>query len=188
MYNTYNGIFAQLVSIKTNVELAEKAAGYFVASNGFSVDLEKEVAENSKLVKAEYDNAMANVNECYTKVKHAIEISEKYIYDETTTEEDRKVVITYDEYLESLKKEENKEDEKVEEEETEEVLDNRYLDNSGNIVLVEFENGKKFILNYNYFDVTVVVDGVKYTVEKCGFDAETRTYTGYLIINEGGAK
>ena len=115
---------------------------------------------------------------------------EKYIYDETTTEEDRKVVITYQEYLESLaKEEEDKKDEVTDDEVVEEeVLDNRYYDNSGNIVLVKYENGKTFILNYNYFDVKVVVDGVEYTVEKCGFDTATRTYTGYLIINEGGAQ
>ena len=190
MYNTYNGIFTQLVSIKNNVELAGKAAAYFVASKGFSTELEKEVAENEKLVKTEYENAKACVNSCYDKVKNALVIAEKYIYDETTTDEDRKVVITYEEYLESLaKEEEDKKDEVVEDEEPEEdALDNRYYDNSGNIVLVKFENGKTFILNYNYFDVTVVVDGVKYTVEKCGFDSETRTYTGYLIINEGGAQ
>ena len=189
MFNTYNGIFSQLLSIKTSAELADKAAAYFVASNGFSADLEKEVTENAKLVNAEYESAKAIVNECYIKVKEALAISENYIYDETTTEADRKVVITYDEYLESLKKneEDNKEVEEGEEETEEDVLDNRYYDNSGNIVLVKFENGKTFILNYNYFDVTVVVDGVKYTVEKCGFDSETRTYTGYLIINEGGA-
>ena len=190
MYNTYNGVFAQLGFIKNNVELAGKAAGYFVASKGFSAELEKEVSENEKLVKAEYENAISCVNNCYDKVKNALEIAEKYIYDETTAEEDRKVVITYQEYLESLaKEEEDKKDEVTDDEVVEEeVLDNRYYDNSGNIVLVKYENGKTFILNYNYFDVKVVVDGVEYTVEKCGFDTATRTYTGYLIINEGGAQ
>ena len=118
----------------------------------------------------------------YEKYEDIIEALEDEDYEDAVKE-------IYKLYEKSdAKEEENKEDEKIEEEETEESLDNRYLDDSGNIVLVEFENGKKFILNYNYFDVTVVVDGVKYTVEKCGFDSQNRTYTGYLIINEGGAK
>ena len=44
----------------------------------------------------------------YIKNKEML-LFEKYIYDETTTDEDRKVVITYDEYLEMMGRKDTKE-------------------------------------------------------------------------------
>ncbi len=41
----------------------------------------------------------------------------------------------------------------------------KYTVDDGSIVLVTYENGTTFILNYNRFDVTVEVDGTTYTVE-----------------------
>lgn len=54
----------------------------------------------------------------------------------------------------------------------------KYTNDDGNIVMVTFgdvdANGrylayKTFILNYNFFDVTVVIDGIKYTIPQSGY-------------------
>ncbi len=44
----------------------------------------------------------------------------------------------------------------------------KYTDDTGNIVYVEYENGVFFILNFNYFDITVEYEGVSYTVDSYG--------------------
>lgn len=44
----------------------------------------------------------------------------------------------------------------------------KYTDDGGNIVKVTYENGTFFILNYNFFDVTVVLDGTTYTIARNG--------------------
>ncbi|MBR3965028.1 MAG: hypothetical protein IKJ80_06435 [Clostridia bacterium] len=44
----------------------------------------------------------------------------------------------------------------------------KYTDDNDKIVRVEYENGVFFILNFNYFDVTVEYNGQKYTVENSG--------------------
>lgn len=44
----------------------------------------------------------------------------------------------------------------------------KYTDDSGNIVKVTYENGVFFILNYNFFDVKVELDGKSYTIAKNG--------------------
>ncbi|MBR0327380.1 MAG: hypothetical protein IIX09_06210, partial [Clostridia bacterium] len=44
----------------------------------------------------------------------------------------------------------------------------KYTDDSGNIVYIEYENGTYFILNYNYFSVSVVFDGVTHTLARYG--------------------
>ena len=62
-------------------------------------------------------------------------------------------------------------EEEIEEEEEEEIPEyeyTKYTDDSGNIVYVEFEGGTFFILNYNYYAVTVEFDGVSYTLEAAG--------------------
>lgn len=41
----------------------------------------------------------------------------------------------------------------------------KYAVNDGSIVMVTYENGTRFILNYNRFAVTVEVDGETYTIE-----------------------
>ncbi len=51
------------------------------------------------------------------------------------------------------------------------VLDttSKYIVDDDSIVLVTYETGKAFILNYNGFSVTVTVDGQSYTVEAYSF-------------------
>ncbi len=44
----------------------------------------------------------------------------------------------------------------------------KYTEDDGNIIKVTYENGTFFILNYNFFDVTVVLDGTTYTVARNG--------------------
>ncbi len=72
---------------------------------------------------------------------------------------------------------ENLEEELEEEEEAEPGLSledfmetEKYKTEIGSIVLVEYEGGVKFILNYNSFDVTVELDGETYTLEALSFE------------------
>ncbi len=60
------------------------------------------------------------------------------------------------------------ETEEGEEEEIPEYEYTKYTDDSGNIVYVEYEGGTFFLLNYNYYAVTVEFNGVTYTLEKSG--------------------
>jgi hypothetical protein len=62
--------------------------------------------------------------------------------------------------------EEETEEEETEEEETYDYT--KYTDDSGNIVYVEYDNGTFFILNYNYYSVDVVVDGVTHRLAAYG--------------------
>ncbi len=50
----------------------------------------------------------------------------------------------------------------------------KYIVDDGSIVLVTYETGKAFILNYNSFSVKVEVDGSEYTVEPYAFVTVTR--------------
>ena len=45
----------------------------------------------------------------------------------------------------------------------------KYTSDDGRIVKVTYEGNKAFILNYNNFDITVVDDGVTYSIEALGF-------------------
>ena len=45
----------------------------------------------------------------------------------------------------------------------------KYTSDDNSIVLVTYENGVSFILNYNNFDVTTVVDGITYKVDGYGY-------------------
>ncbi len=45
----------------------------------------------------------------------------------------------------------------------------KYTSDDNSIVLVTYENGTSFILNYNNFDVTTVVDGISYKVDGYGY-------------------
>ena len=61
------------------------------------------------------------------------------------------------------------EEEVTEEEEDEDAYDyTKYTEDSGSIVYVEYANGTYFILNYNYFSVQVVFDGVTHILKPYG--------------------
>ena len=45
----------------------------------------------------------------------------------------------------------------------------KYTSDDNQIVLVTYDSGKSFILNYNNFAITTVVDGVTYTVDGYGY-------------------
>ncbi len=183
MYNTYKGLFSNALIIDEQLRLAEAAASYFTVKNGFSADLEKELQDNLKAVKEVQATAIAAINEAYNDVLKAHQDADKYIYEEGTPAEEKRTIQTYEEY----KKEQAANAGTNKPETNTGAEDNRYLEDSGNIILLTYENGKQIILNYNYFDVTVEVNGKTYTVEKCDFNYETRKYSGYLVINEGGA-
>ncbi len=55
------------------------------------------------------------------------------------------------------------------EENGDEYKTTKYTTSKGKIVVVTYSNGVKFILNYNNFDVTTVVDGETYKVDSLGF-------------------
>ncbi len=74
---------------------------------------------------------------------------------------DNTVVIPEDEKVEE-------EEEKTEEEEEETYEYTKYTDDSGNIVYEEYDNGTFFILNFNYYTVDVVFDGVTYRIAAYG--------------------
>ena len=50
-----------------------------------------------------------------------------------------------------------------------EYVRTKYTQDDGMIVLVTYEGGRAFILNYNVFAVDVVINGVTYTVESYGY-------------------
>ena len=45
----------------------------------------------------------------------------------------------------------------------------KYTSDDNQIILVTYENGTSFILNYNNFAITTVVDGTTYTVDGYGY-------------------
>jgi len=53
--------------------------------------------------------------------------------------------------------------------ETEGYQYTKYTSDDNSIVLVTYENGTSFILNYNNFEITTVVDGETYTVDGYGY-------------------
>ena len=52
---------------------------------------------------------------------------------------------------------------------TGEYVRTKYTTDEGKMVLVTYDNGVRFILNYNNFDVTAVLDGETYTIDALGF-------------------
>ncbi len=73
------------------------------------------------------------------------------------------VVLDRDEYIASIRAKE----EVVEP--TGEYVRTKYTTDEGKMVVVTYDNGVRFILNYNDFDVTAVLDGVTYTIDALGF-------------------
>ncbi len=49
----------------------------------------------------------------------------------------------------------------------------KYTIDDGSVVLVTYEGGHAFILNYNVYDVDVVINGTRYTIEKYGYQPIT---------------
>ncbi len=50
----------------------------------------------------------------------------------------------------------------------------KYTLDDGLIVMVTYEGGTSFILNYNVYAVTVTLDGVTYTIDSYGYQTITR--------------
>ena len=49
------------------------------------------------------------------------------------------------------------------------ILDTRYHSDDNKIVLLAYENGTRFILNFNSFDITTTINGVVYSVDAYGY-------------------
>ncbi len=73
------------------------------------------------------------------------------------------VVLDRDEYIASIRAKEEVA------EPTGEYVRTKYTTDEGKMVVVTYDNGVRFILNYNDFDVTAVLDGVTYTIDALGF-------------------
>ncbi len=177
-----------LYLIENYYRCAALAAEYYTVANGFAAELEATTKANLDAVKQAMDAIFVTFGEVRTAMLDLLEKADAYVYEEETPAEDKRTIISYEDYVAEQKRiEAEKEAAKKEEEENnkkEEI--NRYTEDSGNIILLRYENGKTFILNYNIFAVTVTVDGVTYTVDACTFNEDTRTFSGYLVIEEGG--
>ncbi|MCQ2353688.1 MAG: DUF5696 domain-containing protein [Clostridia bacterium] len=93
----------------------------------------------------------------YDYAVEAVELSKKYVegINVVMTDPNSEEVIPVD-----------PEEEKEEEEEG--YKKTKYTDDSGNIVLVQYEGGISIILNYNYFDATTEYNGNTYTLSGYG--------------------
>ena len=60
----------------------------------------------------------------------------------------------------------------------------KYTEDDGNIVKVTYEDGTFFILNYNFFDVTVSLDGKTYTIAKNGGVKVSGGVDTYFDVNK----
>ena len=85
--------------------------------------------------------------------------------------EEPEEVVEEEEVLEEDELAEGEEGEEIAEEAEEEAayVVTKYTSNDGSIVKVGYENGTKFILNYNSFAVTTVYNGISYTIEALSF-------------------
>ncbi len=68
----------------------------------------------------------------------------------------------------------NIEEEKEENKPAADAPVSKYKSDEKMIVLVTYENGTSFILNFNNYDITTVVDGVKYTISAYGYIVLTK--------------
>ena len=185
----YDALPAYVYNLNNYYRCANLAAEYYTVANGFTAALEASTKENAATVKATLDQAVVAFQNAYTTMVDIFAKADAYVYEEGTPESEKRTLVTYEDYVaEQERIEAEKEAAKKEEEEKKKAEEiNRYTENSGNIILIRYENGKTFILNYNVFAVTVKIDGVTYTVDACAFNEETRTFSGYLVIEEGGA-
>ncbi len=170
IYNAANGVAAAAKATMDAYEKAIEYFNYFKANSGYVDDpadpddlisrLEKQLTEEVTLsdgttvllpidiynkAVAEHDSAKAKADAAYNSVKDlaGIEIEE--------------YVVNYGE------------EELPEEEPEDEDTFSRYDSDTNKIARVEYENGTVFILNFNNYDVTTVIDNVVYTIPTYGY-------------------
>ena len=164
--NTLNNALANSVIAKEYYNRAEFKGVY---SDVFLSKLEGVYTETRANVKA----ANEVVDKIFAKFIETLELA-KAIIPNTSTDfeltalrveikDDGTVIVP--EYVEP---EEEVTEEEEEEEKEPEYEYTKYTDDSGNIVYIEYANGTYFILNYNYYSVSVVFDGVTHTLARYG--------------------
>ncbi len=147
-----NEAFAIAIKANTNVGLAYE---HYVVKNaqGFSQAFRDDVTASYNGVTVAYADIATKVTEAYAEASAAFAQAAKVLGELKYTLVDPNA--------------------EPEEKEPENVDDGgykytKYTDDSDKIVRIEYENGVFFILNFNYFDVTVVYNGQQYTVENYG--------------------
>jgi hypothetical protein len=147
-----NEAFAIAKKANTNACLAYE---HYVTKNaeGFSQAFKDDVAVSYNGVISAYASISTNVTEAYAAAVAVFEEA-KAILGELN-------YVLVDPNAEP-EKEEDKDDD------NDGYNYTKYTDDNDNIVRVEYENGVFFILNFNYFDVTVKYNGQEYTVANYG--------------------
>ena len=160
--NTLNNALKNSIIAKEYYNSAEFAGVYSTEFLTALEDVYKETLENTKAANAVVDSTLSKFIETLELAKAVIP-NTKTDLELTALRVEIKadgtvVVPDVDNFVE--------EEETAEEEEEYEYT--KYTDDSGNIVYVEYENGTYFLLNYNYYKVTVVFDGVTHTLDVYG--------------------
>ncbi|MGI6166853.1 MAG: DUF5696 domain-containing protein [Eubacteriales bacterium] len=166
--DTKNSVIATAESIEKALEAATDAVALLNATEGISEIIKDAATEAYLKAKAAAVEVNEYVEAASTKYNEVAELVKDYIVieeqpadnqtpDDQTTTEPQPV---------------------TGEEESDEYVYTKYTNDNGNIVMVTYgdqDNAgyylayKTFVLNYNFFDVTVVIEGVKYTVPASGY-------------------
>ncbi len=163
--DTKNSVLATAESIDKALKDAADAIALLNATEGIS-----------EIIKAAAADAYAKAEEA------AVEVS---VYVESSSAKYNEAAELVKEYIvieETPADNQTPDDQTTEpepgEEESEEYVYTKYTNDNGNIVMVTYgdqDNAgyylayKTFVLNYNFFDVTVVIEGVKYTIPASGY-------------------
>jgi len=139
-----------------------KDSNYAMEVIGNSSEYSQQLKDDLKASNAIVVETEAQIKELSGKIlasaKHALETASKIMEINTVLADPYNPV-----------EEEKKDDETTDDEEEEEEYEyTKYTDNSGNIVALGYSGGVKFLLNYNYFDVTTVYNGTTYTLPAYG--------------------
>ncbi len=160
---------------------ATYAAEYFNSSSDYPDSLKADVTARQKVV----SDIAAEVKELSKQVLDSAYSAVKLVEDTNYLPDT--VAAAYaqisDPYAEDGSAEEAGSEETGDGEEEEEGYNyTKYTDDSGNIVRVTYDNGVYFILNYNFFEITTVYNGVTYNIPSYGgvrvnADGEAKVFT-----------
>lgn len=172
--NTINSIIKKIANQRQSAKKAAENAAYAAEvlgsdnqySDQFKADVRNAKEESAKYaaeVEELYLKARDIVSECY---KVASEIVEKIpeLPSMDTTSPSTPTTPTVDDDDDGYKY-------------------TKYTEDGGNIVKVTYEDGTFFILNYNFFDVNVTVDGTTYKLAKNGGVKVSNGVTTYFDVN-----
>ena len=175
--NTINSIIKKIANQRQSALKAASNAAYaaelLIPDPQYSAEFKADV-ENAKTESAQYAaevedlflKAREIVAECYTIASEIVEkIPEIPAVDASATTPTTPTTPTKDDEEEGYKY-------------------TKYTEDDGNIVKVTYEDGTFFILNYNFFDVTVSLDGKTYTIAKNGGVKVSGGVDTYFDVNK----